>query len=179
MVDSTNRPLTAPEGGTAPLEGRVVGLHLKPETPGERGLPKRPVSEARLKRSGLEGDFNRYRHEEKHDDDGMALLLMPSEMIEQLNREGWPVRPGDLGENITSAGIPYDRFQPGTTLTIGEAEVVVTKACDPCTILYTLPYVGPARGPEFLKTMLHRRGWYLRVLREGTSRLGDSVRLIP
>ena len=161
-----------------PVHGRVFRLHVKPETPGERGLPKLPVSAVRLKRSGLEGDFNRYRHEEKHDDEAMAILIVPRETIEQLNREGWPVKPGDLAENITSEGIAYDDFEIGTNFEIGQARIVITKPCTPCTFLYLLPYVGEARGPQFLKTMVDRRGWYARVETEGGVRAGDVIRAI-
>lgn len=121
------------------------------------------------------GDFNRYRHEEKHDDPGMAVLIVPFETIEALDREGWPVRPGDLGENITSEGIAYDSFAPGSRFRVGRAVVEVTKACDPCTNLFLLPYVGEVRGPEFLKTMVGRRGWYARVLESGMVRTGDAI----
>ena len=158
------------------VEGRVFRLHLKPETPGERGLPKSSMPAVRLRHSGLEGDFNRYRHEEKHDDEAMAVLIVPRETIEQLNREGWPVRPGDLAENITSEGIAYDDFEVGRRFVVGRARVVITKPCTPCTFLYLLPYVGEARGPDFLKTMVDRRGWYARVEEEGDVRVGDSIR---
>ncbi len=157
------------------LEGRVYQLHIKPQTPGERGLPKATVPEVRLLHSGLEGDFNRYRHEEKHDDPIMAVLIVPRETLEQLGREGWPVRPGDLGENITSEGIAYDGFRIGSHFQIGEAEVEITKPCDPCHFLELLPYVGKDRGPEFIRTMLNRRGWYARVIREGPVRTGDRI----
>ncbi len=153
-------------------------LHIKPEVPDERGLPKAAVTEVRLLYSGLAGDFNRYRHEEKHDDPRMAVLIVPKETIEQLGREGWPVRPGDLGENITSEGIANDRFRVGDRFEIGRSEVEITKPCDPCHFLELLPYVGKARGPEFIRTMLNRRGWYARVTREGLVRTGDRIEAV-
>lgn len=159
--------------------GTVHQINRKPETPGEHGLPKVPVSEALLTPTGLAGDFNRYRHEEKHDDPGMALLIMPLETLEQLGREGWPVRPGDFGENITSVGLAYDAFAPGARFRIGGARVEITKPCTPCDNLYLLPYVGPARGPEFLKVTLGRRGWYARVLEGGPVRTGDAIQREP
>ena len=162
----------------SPVSGRVFELHRKSEVAGEHGLPKPRVSEAFASKAGLAGDFNRYRHEQKHDDPAMALLLMPSETLEQLNREGWPVRPGDLGENITTKGIAYDSFAPGRRFKIGQAVVEITKACTPCDNLYLLPYVGAARGPQFLQTTLGRRGWYARVLDEGQLRAGDPVELL-
>lgn len=159
--------------------GRVRQINRKPEAPEEHGLPKRAVPEAAVSARGVEGDFNRYRHEEKHDDPGMALLILPLETIQQLAREGWPVRPGDLGENITSEGVAYDAFAPGRRFRIGGVRVEISKACDPCTNLYLLPYVGTARGPEFVRTTLGRRGWYARVLTGGTVRVGDEIRPEP
>ncbi|MGA8604621.1 MAG: MOSC domain-containing protein [Thermoplasmata archaeon] len=157
------------------VAGRVIELHRKAEVAGEHGLPKPSVHEAFVSRSGLVGDFNRFRHEEKKDDPAMALLLVPRETLAELSREGWPVRPGDLGENLTTEGIGYDAFVPGRRFRAGEATLEISKACTPCDNLFLLPYVGPARGPEFLKVMLDRRGWYARVLHEGRVRAGDRI----
>jgi len=159
--------------------GRILALHRKPETPGEHGLPKPTVPSAQVTVSGFVGDFNRWRHEKKQDDPAMAVLLLPQETIEQLNREGWPVRPGDLGENITSSGLPYDAFSPGRRFRAGGAVLEVTKDCAPCDNLYLLPYVGEARGPEFLQTMKGRRGWYARVVSEGAVHTGDPLVPLP
>lgn len=160
------------------VRGRVHGIQRKPEVDGERGLPKAAVPEAYLGASGLDGDFNRYRHEEKQDDAGMAVLLMPLETLEELNREGWPVRPGDLGENFTTSGIRYADFSPGRRFRVGQAEVEVSKACTPCDNLFQLPYVRNERGPEFLQVMLGRRGWYARVVRAGRVAVGDAIQLL-
>lgn len=158
------------------MPGTILQLNVKPQTPGEHGLPKRPVREARLTRHGLEGDYNRYRQEKRGGDPGMALLLMPSETLAALRAEGWPLQPGDLGENVTTSGLPYDALPPGSRVRLGpEAVVEVSKACDPCKNLYALPYVGPGRGPEFLRVMMGRRGWYARVLVEGLLRQGDPI----
>lgn len=161
------------------VEGRVLHINRKPESPDEHGLPKVSVPEARVTRRGVEGDFNRWRHEVKHDDPFMALLIEPQETLDQLNREGWPVRAGDLGENFTTQGIAYDAFTPGRRFRIGEVLVEISKACTPCDNLFLLPYVGAVRGPEFLRTMVDRRGWYARVLEEGRVRTGDRIRPAP
>lgn len=158
--------------------GRVFDLHRKPEVTGEHGLPKPSVPEAFASRSGFRGDFNRYRHEEKRDDPDMALLIVPRETLGDLGREGWPVKSGDLGENITTEGVAYDAFRPGRRFRMGEVTFQVSKACTPCENLYLLPYVGTARGPEFLKVMLNRRGWYARVLHEGWVRTGDRIEAV-
>lgn len=160
---------------TVTVAGRVHRLSRKPQTPGERGLPKPEVPEARITVQGLEGDYNVYRHDEAHDDPAMAILIMPLETLNELDREGWPVRPGDVGENITTAGLPYDAFAPGTRFRVGDVLLEISKPCTPCDNLYRLPYVGAERGPAFLKATLGRRGWYARVLREGTVRTNDRV----
>lgn len=158
------------------MAGYVHQINVKPKTPGQRGLPKLPVTEARVTSEGVGGDFNVYRSEKLPGDRDQALLLMPIEMIMALNAEGWTVESGHLGENITTQGIPYGEFAPGKTYTVGgEVVVQVSKACPPCRNLYDLPYVGREKGPAFLRTMVDRRGWYARVLREGAIRVGDLI----
>ncbi len=157
--------------------GQIRQINVKSETRGERGLPKTPVDRALLKRSGLVGDFNRWRHEEADDDSGMAVLIMPLEMILDLNKEGWPIRPGDIGENFTTEGIPYNSFSPGKRFKIGGAVVKITKPCDPCNNLYLLPYTR--KGEDIVKAMYHRRGWYASVEQEGDISKGDTVQELP
>lgn len=157
------------------VPGRIHGVHVKPSTPGERGLPKRPVPSARVTTKGLEGDFNEYRTRKLGGDPDSAVLVVPLETLRGLEAEGWPVKPGHLGENLTTEGVPYEAFAPGSRWRVGSVEIQVSRPCDPCTNLYLLPYVGDAKGPAFVKTMMGRRGWYARVLREGVVRVGDAV----
>jgi MOSC domain-containing protein YiiM len=148
-------------------------VNLKPEVHGERGLPKTPVDRALVRRTGLVGDFNKYRHEEAHDDPAMAVLLMPIETIQELNKEGWPIKPGDIGENFTTLGISYDSFAPGKRFKIGKVVVTITKPCEPCSNLYLLPYVG--KDKDVVKAMSRRRGWYAIVEQEGEVAQGDAI----
>ncbi len=162
-----------------PVGAVVHRIGAKSHRPGEHGLPKPEVAVAEVDPDGVAGDFNVYRQEEKRGDRDMALMLLPLETIEQLNLEGWPVRPGDLGENITTRGLPYDRLEPPCRFTLGSVTAETTKPCTPCTNLYLLSYVGPERGPEFLRVMLGRRGWYARVVTPGTVRRGDRIVVGP
>ena len=154
--------------------GKIYQINVKPETAGQRGLPKLQVESAMVTYNGIDGDFNKWRHEKKHDDPDLALLIMSLEKIQELNKEGWPIQPGDIGENITTIGIPYEDFAPGKRYKLGEAEIQISEICDPCTNLYLLPYVGKEKGPGFMKAMLKRRGWYAKVLQEGRVRKGDT-----
>lgn len=128
-----------------------------------------------MTRAGVEGDFNLYRQTKKAGDPEMAVLLIARETLEDLHAAGWPVRPGDLGENITTTGIPYAMFEPPRRVRVGEVTLRTTKRCVPCTNLYALPYVGEARGPAFLKATLGRRGWFASVEKGGRIRRGDAV----
>jgi MOSC domain-containing protein YiiM len=56
--------------------------------------------------------------------------------------------------------------------------VETTKPCTPCDNLFLLPYVGPERGPEFLKATLGRRGWFARIVNEGRVRKGDRIEAV-
>ena len=153
----------------------VRQINVKSLTKGERGLPKKPVDSAFVSFRGVQGDFNVYRHEERKYDPDSALLIMPIETIQELNSEGWPIKPGDLGENLTTSGLSYDSFEIGKVFSVGEASFQISRACDPCDNLFLLPYVGRSKGPEFLKTMLGRRGWYARILKEGRVKAQDQI----
>jgi MOSC domain-containing protein YiiM len=153
----------------------VSRLAIKPKVAGEPGLPKPAVPSLRLSAAGAEGDYNHYRATELHGDSDQAVLLVTEDLLARLQAEGWPVNPGDLGENLTLRGVPESALAVGVRLTIGPVSVEVTRPCDPCTNLYALPYVGQDRGPAFLKATVGRRGWYGRVVAEGEIRPGTAV----
>ena len=156
---------------------KVRSLQIKPRRPGDRGVPKHPVDEVFVTIAGVQGDYNRYRHEKRKDDPQHALLLIPHETLQTLNAEGWPVSAGDLGENVTTEGIAYNAFVLGQRVTIGEVLMEITEACVPCSNLRVLPYIGEARVKGFVKALRNRRGWYGRVLQGGVIRVGDSILL--
>lgn len=103
---------------------------------------------------------------------------MTMDNLAKLNEEGWPVKPGDIGENITLDATTYDRFSIGMKFLIGDAELQISKPITPCITLGKLPYVGMQKRRQFVKTLQNRRGWYARVLKEGTVRIGDEVKEI-
>jgi MOSC domain-containing protein YiiM len=156
-------------------QGSVVRLSVKPQTTGEHGLPKRAVPELRITAAGAEGDYNHYRTTKVKGDPDLAILMLTEEVLGGLRSEGWPVQPGDLGENLTLAGIPESSLKPGSRVSIGTVELEVSLACDPCNETYILPYVGKEKGPEFVRTLVGRRGWFARVLSGGIVATGDPV----
>ncbi|MCI4318972.1 MAG: MOSC domain-containing protein [Thermoplasmata archaeon] len=160
------------------MTGTVERIGVKGDVPNETGLPKPSVAYATVRAPGLDGDYNHYRQQELHGDLDSAVLLLTAETLEELNRDGWPVKPGDLGENLTVRGLPVDSLGPGARLAAGEVEIEIRRSCDPCRNLFGLPYVGSERGPAFLRATLGRRGWYGRVLREGSVRVGDRIEVV-
>jgi MOSC domain-containing protein YiiM len=177
---AASRPLTVtrrPIQREDAVRARIVQLHLKPREGRARGLPKRAVPSLYITPAGVEGDFNRWRTEEADGDPDQAVLILSEETLADLRTEGWPVEPGHLGENLTVAGLPRDALQSGAQVRLGEVVLELSKPCDPCTVLYSLPYVGVDRGPAFLRTLQGRRGWFARVLRGGTVRPDMAVEL--
>lgn len=157
--------------------GAIVQLSIKAQVPGQVGFPKRAVPILRVTPDGAEGDYNHYRTRKLEGDRDQALLVVTQDLLAALNAEGWPVRPGDLGENLTVSGIREEELRPGAGLQVGEVSITITKPCDPCTELYTLPYIGTERGPAFLKATAGRRGWYAKVLTPGEITPEASVTL--
>ena len=154
---------------------KVIQLNVKAKKEKEVGLPKHQITEAFVTKSGMQGDFNNYRYDKMNNTEEQALLIMPIEMINKLNQEGWPLKAGDIGENLTTEGIPYNDFQPNSSFKAGDVEFEITYACDPCNNLEHLPYVGKEKGTEFIKTMVKRRGWYAKVIKEGKIKTGDTL----
>ena len=160
------------------MTGYLVQLSRKPRTPGEHGLPKLAVPDLEISAAGAVGDHNCYRSETLKGDSDQAILLVTQDLLTQLNAEGWPVEPGHFGENLTLGHIQESALQPGVRLQVGAVLLEVSLACDPCDRLYTLPYIGAARGPAFLRATVGRRGWYARVLAGGTVTLSSPVALL-
>ena len=139
------------------------------------GVPKLPVREARVTTRGLEGD--RQRDLKHHGGPDRALCLYSLERIEALRLEGHPISPGSIGENVTIAGLTWDRVTPGARLRLGEVEVEVTAFTEPCnTIRFSFKdrksvRVSQAAAPGWSRV-------YARVLREGVLRVGDTVELV-
>ena len=146
---------------------KIHQINVKPNRANEHGIPKTSVISAILSKSGIESDYNNYRTIKKDQNPDMAVLVYPIETIHELNDEGWPIMPGDMGENFTISGIPHSHFSPNQQYQIGESLIEISFECDPCQNLSALPYVGKTKILEFIKTLMHRRGWYARVLKEG------------
>ncbi len=90
---------------------------------------------------GVEGDAHmgvtvKHRSRVAKDPKGPNLRqvhLLHDELLAGLNRAGFPVAAGNLGENITTHGIELLRLPLGTHLHLGDSAVVeVTGLRNPC-----------------------------------------------
>lgn len=116
-----------------------------------------------VEQHGFEGD----RHQRRAVGHKRQLLL-----LDEAQRAALDVPEGALKENVLVEGLPLDALPPGQRLALG-AEVVVelTEPCVPCWKLDAL-------RPGLLKDSWGRRGQLARVLKAGTVREGDTVRLL-
>ena len=138
------------------------------------GVPKRAVAKAFVGREGLEGDA--VNHPKVHGGPERAVCLFPVELIRQLQDEGHPVFPGAVGENLTTAGLDWSALADEAVLDVGEVQIQLTQRVEPCRTI--APYFEAGRFKRIQpKRVPGETRWYARVLREGTVRAGDPIRV--
>jgi MOSC domain-containing protein YiiM len=109
---------------------------------------------------GLEGD----RHARA--DSLRQVLLVSKEVLDALD-----VRPGDVKENVTVAGLDVMRLAEGDRVRIGDQVVLeVTNVCDPCERMDEI-------RPGLRNELEGRRGMNTVAVAGGTIRRGDPVRV--
>lgn len=96
---------------------------------------------------GVEGDAHcgttvRHRYDRRKDPDRPNLRqvhLIGTELFDELAQHGHPLRPGDLGENVTTTGVDLLGLPVGTMLRLGdEAAVELTGLRTPCRLIDSL-----------------------------------------
>ena len=77
----------------------------------------------------------KHRSRVKQDPDQQNLRqvhLIHAELFAELSSKGFVVRPGDMGENITTEGIDLLALPRHTMLRVGTAQIEVTGLRNPC-----------------------------------------------
>ena len=97
------------------------------------GVPKLPRPAAEVRFGGVTGD--RQRDLRNHGGPTRAVSLYSLELIQALRAEGHSLAPGAIGENLTLAGVAWERMVPGATLEVGEARLELTAYAAPCSNL--------------------------------------------
>jgi MOSC domain-containing protein YiiM len=76
---------------------------------------------------GIEGDYKAGRNPRRH------VNIMSLETLRELEREGWQVGPGQLGEQIVISGLDIATLPPGSQIRLGDSAVVeITKLRTGC-----------------------------------------------
>lgn len=152
---------------TANAHGHVHSINTS-----RGGVPKLPRPEAAVTEGGLEGD--RQRDRRYHGGPMRAVSLYSLERIQALRAEGHPVDVGTMGENLTLAGLDWDRVGPGARLAVGAVLLEITTAAAPCKTI-AASFTGGAFVRASQKVHPGWSRWYARVLRPGVARVGDPV----
>lgn len=106
--------------------------------------------------------------------------LIHSELFAELAAKGFTLAPGDMGENITTAGIDLLALPVGTILRLGDAaEIAVTGLRNPCLQLDRFaPGLMAATLEQTEAGLVRKAGIMSTVRRGGTVRAGDAIEVI-
>jgi|SRR5688572_23370641 len=155
------------------MTGRLPYPYLYQINVSDGGVPKHPVLEAVITKAGVEGD--RQQNLKVHGGPDRAVCLYSQELIERLQDEGHLIEAGSSGENLTLAGLEWEKLQLGDQLRIGpEVRIEIMSYTTPCE-----------KNAQWFRDRDYKRvshkinpGWsrfYAKVLREGEVRPGDEV----
>ncbi len=160
------------------VQGTIVQINIS-----IGGLPKRAVSGGFAGPLGIEGD--KQAHPGIHGGPRQAILLIAAEVVEELQRRGYPVSFGSLGENLTISGIDVRGLRIGDRLRAGGALLEITKPRAPCN---QLDIYGPTIKQEIYDprvkaldyTSRHwgMSGFYLSVVEPGPVCPGDIIAVV-
>jgi len=132
----------------------------------KKGTKKKDVGEGLLRADfGLVGDA--------HADccTHRQISLLAVESIEKMRALGLELSPGDFAENLTTEDIDLVSLPIGTSMSIGEQVVLeITQIGKEC-------HSGCAIRRQVGKCIMPEEGVFARVIRGGTIRAGDQIKV--
>lgn len=161
----------------------VLAVHCSPV----HGFSKQPLEKIDLLEGlGVAGDAHmgvtvKHRSRVRADPTQPNLRqvhLIASELLEEVNAEGFDVAFGALGENITTRGLDLIFLPRGTRLCLGETAVIeITGLRNPCSQIedYRPGLLKRMVGRHTDGTPLLRTGIMSVVLKGGVVRAGDAI----
>jgi MOSC domain-containing protein YiiM len=157
------------------MKGKLIQLNISPG-----GIPKKPIQEAFVSFERVEGDAWRGH---THGGKDAAVCLFSTELIEELNAEGYTLFPGAVGENFTTAGLDYRRIKIGDVFQVGaEVQIKIAKNRIPCNSLDVygkgMPeriYDAEVKNGNVETAKWGMSGFKCSVLKEGFVRPGDEI----
>jgi hypothetical protein len=105
--------------------------------------------------------------------------LIHAELHEELRMEGFTVKPGDMGENITTRGLGLLALPAGTRLAIGAAVIEVTGLRNPCVQLdrFQPGLMQATLDRDAAGNLIRKAGVMGVVLTGGDVQPGDGIRV--
>jgi MOSC domain-containing protein YiiM len=105
--------------------------------------------------------------------------LIHAELHDELNTAGFNVKPGDMGENITTRGLDLLALPTGTRLTIGTAVIELTGLRNPCLQLdrFRPGLMQATLDRDTAGNLIRKAGVMGMVLVGGDVQAGDYVRV--
>ena len=104
--------------------------------------------------------------------------LIHDELLHELEASGFVVQPGELGENLTTRGIPLLELPLGAKLRIGEAAVIeITGLRNPCVQIdrFQSGLLAEVARRNEAGDIVRRAGVMSIVLTGGVVRSGDPI----
>jgi MOSC domain-containing protein YiiM len=132
----------------------------------KKGTRKEPIADGYIRQDyGLAGDA----HADCTTHRQVSLLAMES--INKMRRLGYDVGPGDFAENLTTEDIELISLPVGTELCVGNEVILeisqIGKEC----------HTGCAIFRQVGKCVMPKEGVFARVIRGGTVRVGDEIKV--
>jgi MOSC domain-containing protein YiiM len=160
------------------VEGTIVQVNIS-----LGGLPKRAISDGFITPLGIEGD--RHAHPDIHGGERQAILIIASEVVDDLAARGYPVFYGALGENLTTRGLTIRDIRMGDQIRAGGALLEITKPRGPCM---QLDVYGESIKQEIYDQRVSARdhtslrwgmsGFYASVISPGLVGPGDIIAVV-
>ena len=142
---------------------------------GRSAIDKRPAEgPVHVDAVGLAGD--QVADQVFHGGPDQAVYAYAAEDLQAWSDElGRPLRPGQFGENLTTAGIDLNEARAGDRWRVGGALLEIAGVRIPCSV-----FQGFLDEAQWVRRfMLARRpGPYLRVLEEGAVTAGDAIEVV-
>jgi MOSC domain-containing protein YiiM len=104
--------------------------------------------------------------------------LIHEELFEELHAGGFNVRPGSIGENVTTRGIDLLALPMGTRLRLGaEAVIEITGLRNPCRQIeaFQTGLLQAVLGHEANGNLIRKTGVMAVVITSGEVRVGDAI----
>ena len=104
--------------------------------------------------------------------------LIHEELFDGLRTGGFQVRPGDIGENVTTRGLDLLALPTGTILQIGnEAVVEITGLRNPCRQIdaFAKGLTAAVLGRDAQGQLIRKAGVMAIVVKSGDVTVGDAI----